>query len=117
MSKTKIGVNEVERIIETEVVGKNKFRVTDKFTNVSEYDEEGMVNYFNSIFQSNAQTVNQMKSLNIQLEHVWEQIHQNEELMEKLKPLVDKARLILAKKQKERERAGKDHVPGKGGTG
>lgn len=98
--------NTINRTIEVSKKG-NSFIIDDRFNNTIEKDAEGLVMYFTQVFQNNAALLKRIQELYNEIKRYWIDVDQNEELMDKLRPMVSKARVELIKEQKIKERGGK----------
>ena len=108
--KTKIGENEVDRNITVKEIGKDKFEVTDEYKSIKLMTVEEFYSYCTQINQASSQMQQQIKQGRGQVEILWKEVEQNDDLMKVLLPYAKKAQLKLQKKQKERERVGKQNT-------
>ena len=111
--KTKIGDIDVEREIEVKFNEHNKnFIIEDFYKNtIEKKTPQDFMNYFNQVFTNNSNLLRQADQLKQQLERIWIDVEQNEQMIDEMRPMFKKAKLMFIKEQEELKRAGKKDDP------
>ena len=107
--KTKIQDIDVEREIEVKFDEHNKkFIIEDYYKNtIEKKTPQDFMNYFNQVFTNNSNLLRQADQLKTQLERIWIDVDQNEQMIDEMRPMFKKAKLMFIKEQEELKRVGK----------
>ena len=107
--KNKIQDIDVEREIEVKFNEHNKnFIIEDFYKNtIEKKTPQDFMNYFNQVFTNNSNLLRQADQLKTQLERIWIDVDQNEQMIDEMRPMFKKAKLMFIKEQEELKRKGK----------